>query len=61
MIGKHREECLYVLIEGALFDDEGEIHSSFILLFTDLDNDQTKEEQDQILAVSSDAARPYKD
>ena len=39
MIGKDREECFYVLIEGALLDDEGEMHSSFILLFTDLDND----------------------
>ena len=32
---------------------EGEVHSSFMLLFTGLDNDQTKEEQK--------CANPYKD
>ena len=27
---------------------EGEVHGSFIFLFTDLDNDQTKEKEDKV-------------
>ena len=39
---------------------DGKVYGNLVLLFTKLDNDQTKKEESQI-AVSSDAAKPYKD
>ena len=40
---------------------EGKVYGNLVLLFTNLDNDQTKEKEENQIAVSSDAAKPYKD
>ena len=40
---------------------EGKVYGNLILLFTNLDNDQTKEKEGNQIAVSSDAAKPCRD